>query len=108
MTPISDNFGEFNKSIGLNPTIANSNSVADLINNLGVINIIFFVIGIIFMSSLLMAAVGFINSNGAPEGIAKANTRMINSLLGLAITFGAFIIVRIVLSAVGGQDIVIF
>lgn len=89
-------------------TVSTNTDIAGILSGLGVINILFFGIGVIFMGSLLAAAVGFINSQGAPEGISKANTRMINSLLGLVITFGAFLIVKLVLATVGGEDISIF
>lgn len=106
--PISTKFDELNTAINLKGTLGGANSIGALISNLGVINLLFFFVGVVFMGSLIAAGAGFITSSGSPEGISKANQRMINSLMGLAITFGAFVIVKIVLAVVGASDINIF
>lgn len=83
-------------------------SISGIINQLGLFNIAFFLIGAVFMFSLVAAAVGYINAGGSPDAINKAHGRLINSLIGLAVVMGAFIIVRLVATTIGLQSTLIF
>lgn len=60
-----------------------------------VLNLIFFLIALGFIVNLFIVAFGFISANGDPKIQSAALGRLTNSLLGLGITFAAFIIVNI-------------
>lgn len=62
------------------------------------IDLAFFGVGVAFMASLFIAAFNFIAGQGDPKKIAESNSRIVNSLLGLGITFAAFVIVKIAAS----------
>lgn len=68
---------------------------------LNLLNLVFFLIGLAFFANLIAAAFNYIFGEGSPDKIAKANTRILNSLVGLAIVFTAFVIVRVVLAVTG-------
>lgn len=88
--------------------IATTSNIGEIISGLGLINIGFFLVGVIFMGSLITAAVSYISATGSPDAISKATTRLVNSLIGLVVVFGSFIIVRLVLATIGAGDINIF
>jgi hypothetical protein len=78
-------------------------SVTDIITNGGfnLLDLVFFLIGLAFFANLATAAFSYIFGEGSPDKINKANTRILNSLMGLAIVFLAFVLVRIVLLLIG-------
>lgn len=63
-----------------------------------ILTLVFFFIGFLFFANLIMASFAFIFSEGNADKISKANTRIVNSLLGITIVFASFVIVRIVAS----------
>lgn len=78
-------------------------SISGIISRGGfnLINLIFFLIGLLFMVSLLSAALSFILNQGDPAKISQATNRITNSIIGLAVLFTSFIIVRLVASLYG-------
>lgn len=101
---------EFSLSNINNPAtkIPADNTIGGIISGLGLINIGFFLVGVIFMGSLIAAAASYITASGSPDAISKATNRLVNSLIGLAVVFGSFIIVRLVLATIGAGDINVF
>ncbi len=83
-------------------------TITDILTSLSIFDLAFFIIGLVFMGSLISAAIGYINSSGSPEGLNKVNSRLVNSLLGLAIVFASYIIVRIVAATIGLQNFLPF
>ena len=83
-------------------------SIGGILTQLGIINLAFFIVGLVFMASMIAAGVGYIGASGSPEGINKAPSRLVNSLVGLLITVGSFIIVRLVSATIGLNDILPF
>ncbi len=76
-------------------TIPTFGTLADVLN-IDLLNLIFFIIGFIFFGSLMMASFSYIFSDGSPEKVSKANSRILNSIFGLIIVFTSFVLVRIV------------
>ncbi len=91
------------------PKITNI-SIAGLLTGGGfnILNFIFFLVGVFFLTSLLMASVAYISSSGDPKRISDATNRLTNSLLGLVIVFASFIIVRLAASILGYGSILPF
>jgi hypothetical protein len=65
------------------------------------IDFIFFLIGVAFLGSLLMAALKYVTSEGSSDKISQANKRIINSLIGLIITLASFIIIKLAATIFG-------
>lgn len=68
---------------------------------LNLINLAFFIIGLVFFANLIIAATIFIGSEGQPDRIAKANARLGTGLIGLVIVFSSFVIVRLIAALFG-------
>ena len=60
------------------------------------VNLAFFLVGIVFFANLVIAAVTYIMSEGSPDSISKANSRFTTGLIGLIVVFASFVIVRLV------------
>lgn len=67
-------------------------------------NLMFFFVGLAFFANLTIASLTYITSEGDPAKISKAGSRITNSLIGLIITFAAFVIVRLVIALFGIED----
>jgi len=65
------------------------------------INLIFVIVGLLFFASLIIAGWEYMMSSGDPKEVAGATTRFTNSLLGLIMSFVAYLVVKIVLSFLG-------
>jgi hypothetical protein len=70
-------------------------------NSFSLINLIFFLIGTVFLINILIAAYEFISGNGDPQKILKATNRLLNGFIGLAITLSSFGIVQLIASLIG-------
>ncbi len=94
------NFNDLNKAAA--PQIGQL-SIGGILTRGGVnlIDLAFFAVGLVFMSSLFIAAFNYAGSQGDAKKISDAGTRISNSLLGLAITFASFVIVKLVASVFG-------
>ncbi|QHO63182.1 hypothetical protein [Candidatus Chazhemtobacterium aquaticus] len=60
------------------------------------VNLAFFLVGFVFFSNLVIAAVTYIMSEGSPDNVSKANSRFTTGLIGLIVVFASFVIVRLV------------
>lgn len=65
------------------------------------LNLVFVIVGLLFFASLVMAGWEYMMSSGDPKKVASATTRFTNSLLGLIMSFVAYLVVKIVLSFLG-------
>lgn len=70
-------------------------------NGLDIINLIFIIIGFLFLANLVMAGWDYMLSSGDPKKAAVASTRITNGLTGLIMAFTAYLIVKIVTSLLG-------
>lgn len=88
------------------PNIPVGSTISELLTGTGptgfnILNLLFFLIGLGFFANLIAAAFSYIFGEGSPDKIAKANTRILNSLVGLIIVFTSFVLVRLILTVIG-------
>lgn len=76
--------------------------IADFFN-LGIINIIFFVAGVLFLLYLLSSGVSMMTSRGDPKALEAAKGKLTNAAIGFFIVFSAYWIVQII-SLILGLD----
>lgn len=74
--------------------------------NFNLVNLAFFLVGLIFFANLVIAAVTYITSEGSPDSISKANSRFTTGIIGLVIVFASFVIVKLVATIFGFGDFV--
>lgn len=86
--------------------ITNTWNIGDLLTNLKVIPLVFFIAGLIFFFNLLYAAWDYLLSSGDAKKIAGGTQRILNAFVGIVIVLGAFIIVRIILAILGLQGLI--
>ncbi|HCQ31696.1 TPA: hypothetical protein DIU27_04940 [Candidatus Collierbacteria bacterium] len=84
-------------------TALNMKSFTDLgsLFSRDLLNLVFILVGLLFFASLVMAGWEYMMSSGDPKKVAGATTRFMNSLLGLIMSFVAYLVVKIVLSFLG-------
>ncbi|MFZ2202136.1 MAG: hypothetical protein WAV56_01940 [Microgenomates group bacterium] len=80
--------------------VAPSN-IGDLLTNIKIIPLVFFLAGAIFLFSLLQAAWTYVTSTGDPKKIAEATQRILNAFFGIVIVLASFVVIRIVLAILG-------
>lgn len=76
-----------------NPTLANSTSGSGLIlilNNL--VRFVIVIAGVYTLWNIIMAGYGFLGAGGEPKNIAKAWEKIWQSLIGLLIVAGSFVL----------------
>lgn len=81
-------------------------SIGDLLTNLKIIPLIFFIAGLIFFFNLLYAAWDYLLSTGDAKKIAGGTQRVLNAFVGIVIVLGAFVVVRIILAILGLQGLI--
>ena len=75
----------------------------DLASALGtVINYIFIVVGLVFLTFILVGGYLWMSASGNEEGIKKAKTLILNAIFGLMVIFFAYTIVWLILNALKG------
>lgn len=89
-------------------TALNMNSFTDLASlfSQDLLNFVFVIVGLLFFASLVMAGWEYMMSSGDPKKVAGATTRFTNSLLGLIMSFVAYLVVKIVLSFLGLSNLI--
>jgi TRAP-type C4-dicarboxylate transport system permease small subunit len=70
------------------------------------LNLLFVIIGLIFFLNLIMAGWDYMLSTGDPKKISTATTRFVNGFIGLTLAITAFLIVRIVTTALGLNNLI--
>lgn len=66
-----------------------------------IIDFVFFLIGVGFLGSLLVAALKYVTSEGSSDKVSQANKRIVNSIIGLIITLTSFIIIKLAATIFG-------
>ncbi len=84
----------------------NKISISELLTNLKIIPLVFFLAGAFFLINLLSAAWTYVTSTGDPKKIAEATQRILNAFFGIVIVLASFVIVRIVLAVLGLSDLI--
>jgi hypothetical protein len=86
-----------------NFTPSSTSKLTDLINSSGfnIINLVFFIVGLLFFVNLVAAGWDFLLSSGDPKKVAVASSRLTNGLSGLAMAVSAYLIVKIVITILG-------
>lgn len=65
------------------------------------LNLVFVFVGLAFFATLIMAGWDYLGSSGDSKKIAVASTRITNALIGLVISFTAFLLVNLVTNMIG-------
>jgi len=88
------------------PLTAKITDLLTLSNGVNLLNLIFVLTGLFFFVNLILAGWEFMLSSGDPKKISAASTRITNGLIGLVMTFTAFIVVRLITNMLGLGTIV--
>ncbi len=84
---------------------AGSSKITDLINGstagIDVINLIFIIVGFLFMANLVAAGWAYMLSSGDTKKAAVASARITNGLTGLVMAFTAYLVVKIISTLLG-------
>lgn len=83
------------------PLATNIAGLLTLSNGVNLLNLIFILTGLFFFTNLILAGWEFMMSSGDTKKISAASTRITNGLIGLVMTFTAFIVVRIITNMLG-------
>lgn len=81
-------------------------SIGDLLTNLKIIPLVFFIAGLIFFFNLLAAAWDYLLSSGDAKKIAGGTQRVLNAFFGIVIVLASFVIVRIILAILGLEGLI--
>ena len=85
-----------NNALGVSRDVTDSSGVDKYIGN--VIGIILSFAGVIFLVLMIIAGYMWITAQGSDEKITKAKQLLTNGIIGVAISFGAFIIINAVIT----------
>ena len=88
------------------PKIKLGNITDLLTGGFPLLNLIFFIIGLIFFVNLISAAWSYILSQGDAKKAAAGNTKLLNAIIGLIVVFASFVIVRVVASVLGLESLI--
>lgn len=86
--------------------ITNTWNIGDLLTNLKIIPLVFFIAGLIFFFNLLYAAWDYLLSTGDAKKIAGGTQRVLNAFVGIVIVLASFVIVRIILAILGLEGLI--
>ena len=81
-------------------------TIGDLLTNLKIIPLVFFIAGLIFFFNLLYAAWDYLLSMGDAKKIAGGTQRLLNAFVGIVIVLASFVIVRIFLAILGLESLI--
>lgn len=80
--------------------LTGTSTIGELLSQ-NVLNLVFVIIGILFLINIVMAGWDYMLSTGDPKKISAASTRILNGVVGLILAVTAFLIVRIVAGVIG-------
>jgi len=69
------------------------------------INLLFFLAGVVFFFSLVLAGWQYMFSSGDQKNIEQASGRLNNSIIGLVVVIAAFLITNLISSIIGANSI---
>lgn len=67
---------------------------------------LFVIVGLLFFFNLVMAGWDYLLSSGDPKKVSAAGSRFTNSFLGILVALTAFLVIRIVLQALGLPNLI--
>ena len=70
------------------------------------INFIFFIAGLIFFVNIVIAGWEYFFSGGDPQKVVSAGNRLLNGFVGMIIVVASFLLVRLVSSMIGLDDLI--
>ena len=99
LIPISEN---------LNLEIEPGDSISDLLTGGGfnLIDFIFLIAGLVFFFNIIIAGWEYLFSGGDIQKATSAGNRILNSFFGIIIVAASFLIVRLISSMIGLEDII--
>ena len=96
-------FGEVTAPIENSPYFSDSNGIFTLISN--ILTFAGYIAGIIFLIQLIKAGFGYMSANGDPKKTEVAWAKIYQSLIGIIIVAGAFVITSVVGQFLGIDNI---
>jgi len=101
LKPINDNIAPKIK-------IDEINSLSDLLTKGGfnLISFIFFIAGLVFFFNIIIAGWEYLFSAGDPQKVVSAGNRLLNGFIGIIIVTASFLLVRLVSSMIGLDNII--
>ncbi len=90
------------------PGLSKATNLGDLLTGGGfnLINFIFIIVGLVFFANLIITGWGYMLSSGDPKKVQIATSRLTNGFVGLIMVALAFVIVRLVTSILGLDNLV--
>ncbi len=88
------------------PKIPVDANISELLSATNIITLVFFLAGISFLFSLLLAAWNYVNGAGDQKKIAESTQRLLNSFFGIVIVLASFIVVRLILAVLGLDNLI--
>jgi len=70
------------------------------------IDFIFLIAGLIFFFNIIISGWEYFFSAGDPQKVASAGSRLLNGFVGLAIVLASFLIVRLISSMIGLDNLI--
>ncbi len=88
-----------------------TNNIQDLLRNqnpagFSVMVLVFFLIGMLFFTNILIAAFEYITSNGDQKKFQSATNRFLNGFYGLVIAIASFTLIKIVTAVIGLPNLI--
>jgi len=90
------------------PNIPFGATIADILSgdNFNLLDIIFFLVGVIFFFNIIHAAWGYVTASGNPQTIEANTKRLTNAILGIVIVLASYLLIRIIGRVIGFSDII--
>lgn len=87
--------------------IPTTSTLGDILTKGGfnLFTIVFFLVGFLFFIRLSLAAFNYVFSEGNADKLAKANTQIVQSIIGIVVVLASFVIVNLVLTLFGLESI---
>lgn len=90
-----------------NLPISATTKITDLFSGgFNLIDLIFFIIGLLFFANLVMVGWDFMMSTGEPKKVAAAGTRLINGFIGLIMVVTAYLVVKLITNVLGLDNLI--
>lgn len=94
----------------INPAtkIDTDSNLSDLLTGGGfnLISFIFFIAGLVFFFNIIIAGWEYFFSAGDPQKVVSAGNRLLNGFIGIIVVIVSFLIVRLVSSMIGLENII--
>lgn len=101
---VLDNIINPAKNIEINDNL----SISEILTGGGfnLVSFIFFIAGLVFFFNIIIAGWGYFFSAGDPQKVVSAGNRLLNGFIGIIIVTASFLIVRLISSMIGLENII--